>query len=128
MAVSCHNNIAVSPQTPPAEVLTSLVRRLRSHVRAIHNAPARQTVGKDMRAAADVIEQQVLYRDLDAVDLVAALPANEAWALARMAKRFLYEDAVRFANRHDGGAERDALLGGIGKLRSALAGAGFAPR
>jgi hypothetical protein len=48
-------------------------------------------------------------------------------ALARMAKRFLYEDAVRFSNRHDDGAERDAMLGGIGKLQSALADAGFAP-
>jgi hypothetical protein len=61
MATSSHTQgIDQTQQTPPGEVLSSLVRRLRFHVRAIHNAPARQTVGKDMTAAADVIEHLVL--------------------------------------------------------------------
>lgn len=60
MAIQRHNTTILTPQTPPAEVLTSLVRHLRFHVRAIHNAPARQTVGKDMTAAADVIEHLLL--------------------------------------------------------------------
>jgi hypothetical protein len=88
-------------------VLTDLIRRLRGHAKAIKNSAAR-TMGQDMLAAAMVIKQQLLY--LDAGDLVAAVPANEA--LAQMAKRFLYEDAVRFSNRHDG---RAAMLGGINK-------------
>jgi hypothetical protein len=54
------------------------------------------------------------------------LPANEAMALAHMAHCFVYEDAVRFSNRSENGAEPDAMLGGIGKLQSALADAGFA--
>jgi len=48
-------------------------------------------------------------------------------ALAQMAKRFLYADAERFSSRHDGGAERDAMLGGIRRLQS-QADAGFPPR
>ena len=60
MATKCHNTTPLTPQTPPGEVLTSLVRRLRAHAKAIHNAEARRTVGKDMLAAADVIEQEML--------------------------------------------------------------------
>ena len=60
MAAKRHNTTLATPQMPPGEVLTSLVRRLRSHAKAIHNGPARRTVGKDMLAAADVIEQEML--------------------------------------------------------------------
>jgi hypothetical protein len=56
------------------------------------------------------------------------LPDDEAMALAQMCKRFCYEDAVRFANPHDGGRERDAILEGTMTLSRALAEAGFAPR
>ena len=52
----------------------------------------------------------------------------EAMGLAQMCKRFTYGDAERFANRHDGGREREAILDGIATLRKALAEAGFAPR
>ncbi len=61
-------------------------------------------------------------------EIVLGVTAGEAMALAQMAKRFLYEDAVRFSSRHDGGAERDAMLSAIGRLQSALAAAGIAPR
>ena len=53
-------NIDSTQQPPGSEVLTSLVRRLRSQAKAIHNAEARRTVGKDLLAAADVIEQEML--------------------------------------------------------------------
>jgi hypothetical protein len=33
-----------------------------------------------------------------------------AFALAELCKRFCYEDAERFANRFDGGREREAIL------------------
>jgi hypothetical protein len=60
MATQRHNTTILTPQTPGGEVLTSLVGRLRFHVRNIHNSTARQTVGKDMTAAADVIEHLLL--------------------------------------------------------------------
>jgi len=44
-------------------------------------------MGQDMVAAAHAIEQQLTDRNFDAVQLVAALPASEAMALAPMAKR-----------------------------------------
>ncbi len=56
------------------------------------------------------------------------IPQHEALALAQMCKRFGYDDAERFANRHDGGKERDAILDGTSTLAHALAVAGFAPR
>jgi hypothetical protein len=56
------------------------------------------------------------------------LPDHEAEALAQMCKRFTYEDAVRFANPHDGGLECDAILDGTLTLQRALREAGFAPR
>ncbi len=56
------------------------------------------------------------------------LPADEARALAQLAKRLGYDDAERLSSRYDGGEERDAMLSGINKLRRALAEAGFAPR
>jgi hypothetical protein len=49
-------------------------------------------------------------------------------ALAQMCKRFCWEDAVRFANPHDGGRERDAILEGTIILQRALREAGFNPR
>ena len=60
--------------------------------------------------------------------IVLELPDDQAIALAQMCKRFCYEDAERFANRHDGGRERDAILEGILSLQRGLAEAGFAPR
>jgi hypothetical protein len=56
------------------------------------------------------------------------LPADEAIALAQLTKRFTYDDAVRFANPHDGGRERNAILEGILSLQRALAESGYAPR
>jgi hypothetical protein len=58
------------------------------------------------------------------VDLLNA----EAMGLAQLCKRFTFDDAERFANRHDGGHERDAILDGIRALQRALAEAGHAPR
>jgi hypothetical protein len=52
----------------------------------------------------------------------------EAMALAQLCKRFTHDDAVRFSNRHDGGADREAMLEGVFALQQALAEAGFAPR
>ena len=60
--------------------------------------------------------------------IVLDLLDHEAMALAQVCKRFTYEDAQRFANRHDGGRERDAILEGTSMLQRALAEAGFAPR
>ena len=56
------------------------------------------------------------------------MPEIEAEALAQVCKRFTYEDATRFANRFDGGRERDAILDATSTLGRALAEAGFAPR
>jgi hypothetical protein len=61
----------LTPQTPGSEVLTSLVGRLRSHAKAINNAAARQTMGKDMKAAADVIEQMLADMPVDVAATVA---------------------------------------------------------
>jgi hypothetical protein len=123
-AIEKPNSISALTQTPDGAVLTALVRRLRDRARAIKN-PACTQMGQDMLAAALAIEQQLA---LPAGDLVGTLPTAEAMALAQMAKRFLYEDAERFSNRQDGGAERNAMLGGATKLQSALADAGFAAR
>jgi hypothetical protein len=62
------------------------------------------------------------------IKIVLALPRDEAMALAQICKRFCYEDAERFADRHDGGRERDTMLEGILSLQRGLAEAGFAPR
>jgi hypothetical protein len=62
------------------------------------------------------------------IKIVLALPRDEAMALAQMCKRFCYEDAERFADRHDGGRERNTMLEGILSLQRGLAEAGFAPR
>jgi hypothetical protein len=60
--------------------------------------------------------------------IVLDLLDHEATALAELCKRFCFEDAERFANRHDGGRERDAILDGTSTLQRALAEAGFSPR
>jgi hypothetical protein len=71
MAIERHSTTIVTPQTPGDAVLTALVGRLRLHVRAIKNPDARRTIGKDMTAAADVIEQ-----------LLADMPVEVAAAAA----------------------------------------------
>jgi hypothetical protein len=60
--------------------------------------------------------------------IILDLPDDQAMSLAQMCKRFTHDDAIRFANPHDGGRERDAILDGTSTLRRALAEAGFAPR
>ena len=60
--------------------------------------------------------------------IVLELVNAEAMGLAQMCKRFTYDDAERFANRYDGGREREAILDGISTLQKALAEAGYAPR
>jgi hypothetical protein len=52
--------------------------------------------------------------------ILLELPDDQAMALAQMVKRFTYDDAVRFANPHDGGRERNAILDGTSALRQAL--------
>jgi hypothetical protein len=126
MATESRNKVSTLSQIQP-DTLPKLVRRLRDHARKIKNSACAQ-MGQDMLAAALAIEQQLIFHDMPADMLVGDLPANEAMALAHMAHLFVYEDAVRFSNRSDDGAEADAMLGGIGKLQSALADAGFAPR
>jgi len=66
--------------------------------------------------------------DSEIITIPLRLPRDEAAALAQLVKRFGYDDAERLSARHDGGAERDAMLNGMGKLQSALACAGYAPR
>src|SRR6266478_29442 len=44
------------------------------------------------------------------ITIPLCIPQHEALALAEMCKRFTYDDAERFANRHDGGRERGAIL------------------
>jgi hypothetical protein len=60
--------------------------------------------------------------------VVLELLHAEAMGLAQLCKRFTYDDAERFANPHDGGRERDAILEGTLTLQRALREAGFAPR
>jgi hypothetical protein len=61
--------------------------------------------------------------DLEVITIPLCLPRDEAAALAQLVKRFGYDDAERLSARHDGGAERTAVLNSIGKLQTALAGA-----
>jgi len=60
--------------------------------------------------------------------IIIELHRAEAMALAQISKRFTFDDAERFADCHDGGREREAILDGISTLQMALAEAGFAPR
>ncbi len=60
--------------------------------------------------------------------ILLELDADEAMALAQLAKRIGYDDCERLSDRHDGGAECHAMLASIDKLRRALCVAGFAPR
>jgi hypothetical protein len=60
--------------------------------------------------------------------VVLELPPDEALALAQLTKRIGYDDCERLADRHDGGAETEAMLRSIDKVRHALCEAGFAPR
>jgi hypothetical protein len=64
----------------------------------------------------------------DQITLTLRLPLPEAEALAQLCKRFTSDDAIRFSNRHDHGAEYDAMMSGILLFQRALADAGFAPR
>jgi hypothetical protein len=54
--------------------------------------------------------------------------ADEAMALAQLAKRFTHDDAVRLSNCHDDSCERHAMLEGVLSLQRGLAEAGFVPR
>jgi hypothetical protein len=57
------------------------------------------------------------------------MTTEEAYTLAQMCKRFTYEDAVRFADRYDGGEEREHILDATVTLYRALGEAlGFQPR
>jgi len=111
-----------------------LARRL--HARAdsvlLRDQPEQQN---DMRTAARLVEQLIQLRtdirraaDTAMTKITVDLPPDQAEALAQVCKRFTYEDAERFANRHDGGRERDAILEGTAALQRALAEAGYAPR
>jgi len=57
---SSYNVDATQLLTPGAEVLSSLARRLRAHVKGMANAQAKRTMGADMLAAAHVVEQIAL--------------------------------------------------------------------
>jgi hypothetical protein len=60
--------------------------------------------------------------------LKAELSDDQAMALAKLAKRFTYEDARRLSTPHDSGLERDNMLKAVLVLSRALAEGGFAPR
>jgi hypothetical protein len=57
--------------------------------------------------------------------VILDIPDDQAMGLAQLCKRFCWEDAVRFANPHDGGRERDAILDGTLTLQRALREAGL---
>jgi hypothetical protein len=77
MATNSHTQtFDQTQQTPGDAMLTALAGRLRSHARAIKNPEARRTIGKDLVAAADVIEHLALgvtTRDAAAAAMVAIL-------------------------------------------------------
>jgi hypothetical protein len=122
MATESRNKLSALSQIRPDKHV-ALVRRLRDHAKKIKNR-ACEPMAQDMLEAALTIEREVLYRDAFANRLAGDLTVGEATAFKQMSERFTFEDAVRLSN---GDAERDALLDGIEKLRSALADAGFAP-
>jgi hypothetical protein len=57
--------------------------------------------------------------------VILDIPDDQAMGLAQLCRRFCWEDAVRFANPHDGGRERDAILDGTLTLQRALREAGL---
>jgi hypothetical protein len=57
--------------------------------------------------------------------VILDIPDDQAMGLAQLCKRFCWEDAVRFANPHDGRRERDAILDGTLTLQRALREAGL---
>src|SRR6266478_2663286 len=57
--------------------------------------------------------------------VILDIPDDQAMGLAQLCKRFCWKDAVRFANPHDGGRERDAILDGTLTLQRALREAGL---
>jgi hypothetical protein len=78
MAKATENSNSISALTPSPDnaVLTALVRRLRGHAKGINNRAARRTIGRDMLAAADVIEHLVLgttTQEAAAASMVAIL-------------------------------------------------------
>lgn len=53
------------------------------------------------------------------IPLILSRP--RAYALAQMCKRFSYEHASMLADRHDGGEERENILGAVSDLEKILA-------
>jgi hypothetical protein len=70
MATEISSSISTLTQTPGEAVLRNLARRLRQHAAGICNSAARRTIGRDMIAAADVIERALL--DMSVQDAAAA--------------------------------------------------------
>jgi hypothetical protein len=99
-------------------VVTAIVASAWS--RASSPASASPTISMTVRRGRNVGNREIL--------IPLRMRDDPAMALAQMCKRFCYEDAERFANRHDGGRERDAILEGIMALQRALAEAGLASR
>ena len=129
MANESRNNFSTSSQTQP-DALAEFVRRLRDHARAIKNPAATRTMGRDMFAAALVIEQQLIFRVLNADMLVGELLPNEAMALAAFLKRLRYEDCAKLASpfaTYDGVSEADTIWTSVLILQRGLADAGFPP-
>lgn len=71
MAAQSHNTTTWAPQTPASAALTALVGRLRYGARSINDAAARLAAGKDMLAAADVIERLLADMPTDLVAVAA---------------------------------------------------------
>jgi hypothetical protein len=74
----------------------------------------------------------------DDITIPLSMPREEAQALAKIARRFTYEDAVAFSRRRLGSGrlfrnpesrtKHDIMWAAISILRRALATAGFTPR
>jgi hypothetical protein len=83
MATEISSSTSTLTQTPGIAVLSALAERLRQHAAGIANTAARRTIGRDLVAAADVIEQAVLrlsVQDAAAAAIVAYLGRNGAGA------------------------------------------------
>jgi hypothetical protein len=129
MATESGNKFSTLSQTS-SDTLPRLVRRLRDHARGIKNAAAVRGMGQDLLAAALVIEQQLIYRDIPADMLVGDLSPDAARALAEFLSRIGFEDCARLASTtvtYDGVSEADAIWSGVMTLQRGLADAGFAP-